>query len=74
MIPQSEHLRLVGAMAMLWGNENFDVPPVERNSMMAGMALHDRGYGVLDNSAIGEMAEEFENFVLPVNGEMESRL
>ena len=58
VIPQSEHLRLVGTMAMLWGNEKFDVPPVERNSMVAGMGLHDRGYGMLDNSAIGEMVEE----------------
>ena len=57
-IPQSEHLRLVGALAMLWGNNDFDSPPVERNSMIAGMALHDRGYGLLDNSAIGEMTEE----------------
>ena len=58
VIPQSEHLRLVGALAMLWGNEDFDSPPVERNSMIAGMGLHDRGYGLLDNSAIGEMSEE----------------
>ena len=58
VIPQSEHLRLVGALAMLWGNEEFDSPPVERNSMIAGMALHDRGYGLLDNSAIGEMSEQ----------------
>jgi hypothetical protein len=58
VIPQSEHLRLVGAMALLWGNENFDVPPVERKSMVAGMGLHDRGYGQIDNSAIGEMSEE----------------
>ena len=57
-IPQSEHLRLVGALAMLWGNHDFDSPPVARNSMLAGMALHDRGYGLLDNSAIGEMREE----------------
>ena len=26
--------------------------------MVAGMALHDRGYGHLDNSAIGEMSED----------------
>ena len=58
VIPQSEHLRLVGALAMLWGNADFDLPPVERVSMVAGMALHDRGYGHLDNSAIGEMSEE----------------
>ena len=58
VIPQSEHLRLVGALAMLWGNADFDLPPVERVSMVAGMALHDRGYGHLDNSAIGEMGED----------------
>lgn len=58
VIPQSEHLRLVGALAMLWGNDDFDIPPVERNSMITGMSLHDRGYGLLDNSAIGEMSEE----------------
>jgi len=58
VIPQSEHLRLVGALAMLWGNADFDLPPVERVSMVAGMALHDRGYGQLDNSAIREMSEE----------------
>ena len=58
VIPQSEHLSLVGSLAMLWGNAEFDLPPVERVSMVAGMALHDRGYGQLDNSAIGEMSEE----------------
>jgi hypothetical protein len=52
VIPQSEHLRLVGTLAMLWGNLDFDLPPIERNSMIAGMGLHDRGYGLLDNSAI----------------------
>jgi len=58
VIPQSEHLRLVGALALLWGNDDFDLPHVERNSMIAGMALHDRGYGLVDNSAIGEMSED----------------
>ena len=58
VIPQSEHLRLVGVFAMLWGNEEFEIPPVERSSMIAGMGLHDRGYGQIDNSAIGEMSEE----------------
>jgi hypothetical protein len=57
VIPQSEHLRLVGTLAMLWGNADFDVPPIGRNSMIAGMGLHDRGYGLLDNSAIGSMEE-----------------
>jgi hypothetical protein len=58
VVPQSEHLKLVGALAMLWGNADFDLPPIDHNSMIAGMSLHDRGYGFLDNSAIGEMSEE----------------
>jgi hypothetical protein len=56
--PQSEHLKLVGTLAMLWGNKDFDFPPIERNSMIAGMGLHDRGYGYLDNSPIGGMTAE----------------
>lgn len=57
VIPQSEHLRLVGSLAMLWGNREFDRPPFERGSFIAGLGLHDRGYGFLDNSAIGDMPE-----------------
>jgi hypothetical protein len=53
--PQSEHLKLVGTLAMLWGNEEFDRPPVERTAMIAGMGLHDRGYGYLDTHPIGGM-------------------
>jgi len=53
--PQSEHLKLVGALAMLWGNDEFDMPPVERTSLIAGIGLHDRGYGFLDTASIGEM-------------------
>lgn len=55
VIPQSEHLKLVGTLALLWGNNKFDVPPIERTSMVAGMGLHDRGYGYLDNHPIGGM-------------------
>jgi len=58
VIPQSEHLKLVGTLALLWGNENFDAPPIHRNSMIMGMGLHDRGYGYLDNSPIGGMSDE----------------
>jgi len=56
--PQSEHLKLVGTLAMLWGNADFDIPPIERNSMIAGMGQHDRGYGYLDNSPVGGMTDE----------------
>jgi hypothetical protein len=56
--PQSEHLKLVGTLAMLWGNDQFAHPPTESKSMVAGMGLHDRGYGYLDNSPIGGMSAE----------------
>ena len=56
--PQSEHLKLVGTLAMLWGNDEFDVPLIERSSLIAGIGLHDRGYGYLDNAPIGEMGDE----------------
>lgn len=56
--PQSEHLKLVGTLAMLWGNGQFNTPPIERESMILGMGLHDRGYGYLDNSPIGGMRDE----------------
>jgi len=53
--PQSEHLKLVGTLAMLWGNDEFDLPPIKRESMVLGMGTHDRGYGYLDNHPIGGM-------------------
>ena len=56
--PQSEHLKLVGTLAMLWGNDQFDHPPIESKSMISGMGLHDRGYGYLDNYPIGGMTAE----------------
>jgi len=56
--PQSEHLKLVGSLALLWGNADFDFPPIERLSMVAGMGFHDRGYGFLDTSPIGALSDE----------------
>ena len=57
-IPQWEHLRLAGTLALLWGNEEFDPPPVPPLSLLSGIGLHDRAYGPLDLFAIGEYAED----------------
>lgn len=57
-IPQSEHLKLAGALANLWGNARFELPPVPRLSLVAGIALHDRGYGYLDDIPIGEVDDD----------------
>ena len=58
VIPQSEHLKLAGALAQVWGNAEFDIPPVERLSLVAGIGLRDRGYGFLDTSPVMEMPAE----------------
>jgi hypothetical protein len=56
-IPQFDHGRLTGLLASIWGNEHFGRPGVDFASFVAGIALHDRGYGYMDNSPIGETSE-----------------
>lgn len=56
-IPQAEHQKLAGALALLWGNAEFDRPPIALDSFLAGVALHDRVYGALDNLPIGGIPE-----------------
>jgi hypothetical protein len=57
-IPQSEHQKLAGTLALLWGNADFERPPVPFESFLMGVGLHDRAYGPLDNLPIGEITEE----------------
>jgi len=57
-IPQWEHQRLAGTLALLWGNADFQRPPIPPDSFLAGVGLHDRAYEPLDNLPIGELAEE----------------
>lgn len=58
VIPQWEHQKLAGTLALLWGNAAFERPPVSFQSFLAGVGLHDRAYGPLDNLPIGEVPEE----------------
>ena len=44
---------------MLWGNAEFERPSVPFESFLAGIGLHDRAYGPLDNLPIGERPEEW---------------
>ncbi|MDQ7028020.1 MAG: DUF3891 family protein [Anaerolineae bacterium] len=52
VLPQSEHARLAGLLAYQWGNTNFDRPAINFDSFVKGVAVHDRGYDVLDNAPI----------------------
>ncbi len=58
VIPQAEHGRLAGTLALLWGNANFDPPPLDPISFVAGVSQHDRGYGFADPWPLGETPEE----------------
>jgi hypothetical protein len=57
-IPQSEHQKLAGTLALLWGNAKYERPAVPIASFLTGIGLHDRAYGPLDNLPIGELAQD----------------
>jgi len=57
-VPQYEHGKLAGTLAAHWGNEQFDQPSFDFRAFVSGVALHDWGYGILDNIPIMEAAEE----------------
>jgi Protein of unknown function (DUF3891) len=56
--PQAEHSRLAGAIAAAWGNDDVERPPLPFDSFVRGVAVHDRGYGELDDDPLGEMPQE----------------
>lgn len=58
LFTQYEHGRLAGTLARHWGNNAFARPALDFGAFVAGVALHDWGYGVMDNLPIGEYAEE----------------
>ena len=58
VIPQWEHQKLAGTLALLWGNADFEQPSVSFESFLTGIGLHDRAYGPLDNLPIGGIPEE----------------
>ena len=47
-----------GSLAALWGNADFDIPPVERATLVAGIGLHDRAFGYLDTWPIGKTPDD----------------
>jgi len=57
VIPQHEHGRMAGILASIWGNLDFDLPALNFEAFMMGVALHDWGYGLTDNLPIGDTSE-----------------
>lgn len=56
--PQAVHGRLAAQIATAWGNGPFERPQMPFPSFVRGVALHDRGYGELDNDGVGEVPPE----------------
>ena len=57
VFPQLEHARLSAAIALAW--DEVVVPlPLPRESFVAGVALHDRGYGEHDADEIGAVPRD----------------
>lgn len=56
IVPQFEHLRLAGTLALLWGNDHFDKPALDTHTFVEGVAFHDLGFGLLDTFALNEMS------------------
>ena len=54
----SQHGRLSGVLASLWGNESFDRPVLDFGSFVEGVILHDWNYGLIDTLPIMEAGEE----------------
>jgi hypothetical protein len=58
VFPQLNHAAFAGELALLWGNAQFERPHLPFASFVRGVALHDRGYGELDNDPIGGVSRE----------------
>lgn len=58
VIPQFEHARLAGTMALMWGNDQFDRPEIDFDKFVEGVTLHDWQYGHIDTLSLGDASEE----------------
>lgn len=58
VIPQSEHCRLAGLIAGLWGNQDFEVPELGRQRLSFAVLAHDQCYGKLDTLEVGKASVE----------------
>jgi predicted transposase YbfD/YdcC len=52
VVPQWEHQKLAGTLALLWGNAAFERPPLPCESFLVGVGLHDRTYWTLTDSTV----------------------
>ena len=58
IIPQREHARLAGNIAVYWGNKDFDLPKIPLRQIVKGITFHQNGYGLFDIHPVKEMDED----------------
>src|SRR3990167_6523418 len=58
IIPQREHARLAGNIAVYWGNTDFDRPTIPLNSVVKGITFHQNGYDLVDTHPVKEMDDD----------------
>lgn len=58
VVPQSEHLNMVATTVYSWGNDQFSLPKIDRDSLLKGVSLHDIGYGYWDTVPVGSVSPE----------------
>lgn len=79
IVPQQEHARLAGALAMRWGNDIFDRPSIPIESLAKGLIFHHVGYGSFDTVAFRELSEKgilevFEKDIAADLGDVDAEL
>ncbi len=60
IIPQYEHLKMVGLLAQHWGNDDFSLPELPTEDFITACYTHDLGFGTISNDTyeIGNMSEK----------------
>lgn len=58
IIPQREHARLAGNIAVYWGNERFHLPRIPLSTVIKGITFHQNGYELIDTHPVIEMSDD----------------
>ena len=77
-IPQSEHLRISGSIALLYGNKEFE-KPFNYEVWLQSIAVHDKIFGICDTDLLSEISylkreEQVNNWINSEYNSVEEKL
>lgn len=78
LIPQSEHLRISGSIALLYGNKEFE-KPFNYEVWLQSIAVHDKIFGICDTYLLSEISslkreEQVNNWINSEYNSVEEKL